>query len=202
MNISNEIETIIWFSSHCKNLGYEIISAQSCAFPDAEIKDSAGKIYKTEFEYFSSSFIEHEHNPSLCDLIICWINDFPIETDFPIWELSTNTYPKSFEKKIVDILSIQLYISNFMGKRLKRRLDKKNTPNLSNSKENLPSDWRKVRPTLNQEQVYFLATSAPKIIVRELEKSGISITPRTAVNWRNNSRKELGMDNMTKEILQ
>ena len=77
-----------------------------------------------------------------------------------------------------------------------------NTPNLPNYKEHLPSDWRKVHPTLNQEQVYFLATSAPKVIVKELEKSGINITPRTAVNWRNNSRKELGMDNMTKEILQ
>lgn len=56
---------------------------------------------------------------------------------------------------------------------------------------NLPTDWRKVRPNLDDKQVYFVAVSAPKDIVREFSKSGINVSPRTASNWRGNARREL-----------
>jgi hypothetical protein len=58
---------------------------------------------------------------------------------------------------------------------------------------NLPTDWRKIRPTLDESQVYFLATSEPKIIVQELAKSKINVSPRTASNWKANAMKELGI---------
>jgi hypothetical protein len=41
-----------------------------------------GSDVKIEFEFKSSNFIRHGHNPDECDVIVCWQNDWkncPIE---------------------------------------------------------------------------------------------------------------------------
>lgn len=57
----------------------------------------------------------------------------------------------------------------------------------------LPTDWRKIRPSLSSKQVRFIATSEPKDIVTALAKSGFEISPRTASNWRTYAADELGI---------
>lgn len=56
---------------------------------------------------------------------------------------------------------------------------------------NLPVDWRKIRPTLNPDQVRYLSISEPRVIVQEFAKSGISVSPRTASNWKSQAIKEI-----------
>jgi hypothetical protein len=58
---------------------------------------------------------------------------------------------------------------------------------------NLPTDWRKIRPSLSHEQVTFIASNEPKDIVKALAESGFAITPRTASNWRVYAATELGI---------
>lgn len=178
----NEIELIIWFSQNCVNFGWDILSATSSTFPDSVLKRLIdNQHFHVEFEYYSSSFIEHEHNAEDCDLIICWIDDFPINTGFPIWELSTNTYPISFVTREEDIYSINEHIRIVMENRIKRRMEKP------------PQYWRKIRPNLSKEQVEFIANNEPKDIVLALSKSGFEISPRTASNWRVYAAEELGI---------
>lgn len=67
---------------------------------------------------------------------------------------------------------------------------------------NLPTDWRKIRPSLNQEQVQFIADSEPKEIVMAFRKSNIVVAPRTASNWKVYAMKELGLANSQQEYRQ
>lgn len=174
----NEIETIIYFFQSYPE--WELIKFNPSSFPDATLYNKiTGESPTVEFEYRSSSFIEHEHNPSLCDMIICWKNDFPIETHFPIWELSTNTYPKFILASPEDELEIKIYTDKFMRSRGDRR------------KTRITSEWRKV--SLSDRQKEFIVNSSPKNIVKMLKKFGILITPRTASNWRVYAAQELGI---------
>lgn len=82
----------------------------------------------------------------------------------------------------------------------KRESSKKDTgklPPVVESSEkvtsNLPVDWRKIRPSLSDEQVEFIATNEPKDIVSALAQSGFEITPRTASNWHVYAARERGV---------
>lgn len=88
----NEMEVIVLFTQQAQEAGFEIISVQS-AFPDAIIKHGDVE-YKVEFEYKASNFWAHRHNPTMCDLIICWINDdeYPV---LPIINLSNPDWPNT-----------------------------------------------------------------------------------------------------------
>lgn len=55
----------------------------------------------------------------------------------------------------------------------------------------LPSDWRKIRPRLNQEQLEFIAKSTPKEIVDSFAKSGIEVSQRSASNWHSYAYEEM-----------
>jgi hypothetical protein len=44
-------------------------------YPDALLCSPSNKILRTEFEYVSSNFIAHKHDPAECDLVICWNAD-------------------------------------------------------------------------------------------------------------------------------
>jgi hypothetical protein len=55
---------------------------------------------------------------------------------------------------------------------------------------NLPTDWRKIKDKLTNEQVSFIAKSDPKDIVKAFADSGLAITPRTASNWRVYAQEE------------
>lgn len=41
-------------------------------FPDAIMVDDKGEEWSVEFEFRLSSFMRHGHNPTECDLVICW----------------------------------------------------------------------------------------------------------------------------------
>jgi hypothetical protein len=82
----NEFGVVFLFGMLAKELGF-IVEAIGAPFPDCQAKrlDQDGQFYKNvmiEFEYYSSAFRKHRHDPARCDLIVCWKHDWkdcPIE---------------------------------------------------------------------------------------------------------------------------
>jgi len=83
----NEQGVVYLFGMVSHELGFLIESIRT-DFPDCEGKrqlDSKGTKWQNvriEFEYKSSNFSEHGHDPDLCDLIVCWVHDWeecPVE---------------------------------------------------------------------------------------------------------------------------
>jgi len=80
----NENGVIFLFSKIHKKLGI-IIEAVQPSYPDAKARRKTPKGWEDvwiEFEYKSSSFKVHKHDPKECDIIVCWENDWkdcPIE---------------------------------------------------------------------------------------------------------------------------
>ena len=66
MEPTNELGVIVLFSQQCEMKGWSIVRIQA-AFPDVEIADKYGKVYRAEFEYFAGSFKAHGHDPRDCD---------------------------------------------------------------------------------------------------------------------------------------
>lgn len=78
----NEMGVVFLFGVVSKRLGFEV-EAVHAAFPDCVAKrlvDPARKRWKQvaiEFEFRSRNFVNHGHNTEHCDLIVCWIHDWP-----------------------------------------------------------------------------------------------------------------------------
>jgi len=77
----NEQGVVYLFGMVSSELGL-IVEAVQSAFPDCEAKrciDTARNRWqrvRIEFEYYSSNFKEHGHDPSKCDMIVCWEHDW------------------------------------------------------------------------------------------------------------------------------
>lgn len=75
----NEQGVILLFAALCHDLGFMIEGIRS-SFPDALLrrKNNNGiwNSCRAEFEYKSSNFKVHKHNPSQCDIVICWEHDW------------------------------------------------------------------------------------------------------------------------------
>lgn len=75
----NEQGVILLFAALCHDLGFMIEGIRS-SFPDALLRRRNSKgtwnSCRAEFEYKSSSFKAHKHNPSQCDIVICWEHDW------------------------------------------------------------------------------------------------------------------------------
>lgn len=83
----NEQGVVYLFGMLSRKLGF-IIEAVRTDFPDCEgkrqIPGKQGRWERVaiEFEYKSSNFKEHGHNPDECDVIVCWEHDWkdcPVE---------------------------------------------------------------------------------------------------------------------------
>lgn len=82
----NELGVVFLFGMVSKELEFSV-EAISVDFPDCEAKryDPKSKTCEKisiEFEFNSSNFKKHDHDPNQCDLIVCWEHDWkdcPIE---------------------------------------------------------------------------------------------------------------------------
>ena len=80
----NENGVIFLFSKIHEQLGIKIEAVQA-SFPDAKGRRKTSKGWEDiwiEFEYKSSQFKVHKHDPNECDIIVCWEHDWkgcPIE---------------------------------------------------------------------------------------------------------------------------
>ncbi|OIO34197.1 MAG: hypothetical protein AUJ70_01620 [Candidatus Omnitrophica bacterium CG1_02_40_15] len=95
----NEQGVILLFAALADELGFQIEAVRS-EFPDALLRRKNIKgnwtNCKVEFEYKSSSFKTHGHNPKQCDLIICWEHDWK---EYPIEVICLKEIAKKFKEK-------------------------------------------------------------------------------------------------------
>jgi hypothetical protein len=83
----NEQGVVFLFGLVSRDLGFLVESVRS-SFPDCEgkrcvdKKRNRWKRVRVEFEFMSSGFREHGHDPDGCDVIVCWEHDWaasPVE---------------------------------------------------------------------------------------------------------------------------
>lgn len=85
-----------------EKLGFKVVRMRDL-FPDAVLKKE-NKFYKTEFEYKSSNFRQHNHPVGECDLIICWEHDWldcPIAKVIPLSKFFEQL-PNTEEQEIIE----------------------------------------------------------------------------------------------------
>ena len=77
----NEQGVVFLFGMICSEVGFKVEAVRN-NYPDCEAKrridkncDEWEKVM-IEFEYYSSNFREHGHDPKKCDLIVCWRHDW------------------------------------------------------------------------------------------------------------------------------
>ena len=87
----NEQGVVFLFGKISEEIGFSIEAIRT-DYPDCDGKrlvDRNKNLWETvsiEFEYKSSNFIEHGHDSSKCDVIICWIHDW-LECPLEVIEL-------------------------------------------------------------------------------------------------------------------
>ena len=74
-----EMGVVFLFAAMAKKLQFRIEKIR-VAYPDCiayrHVGDTTKRV-RIEFEYKSSSFKAHGHDPKLCDCIVCWHHDCP-----------------------------------------------------------------------------------------------------------------------------
>lgn len=77
----NEQGVVFLFGMICSELGFVVESVRT-GYPDCKAKRRVSRNpekwedVKIEFEYYSSEFRSHGHNPVNCDVIVCWEHDW------------------------------------------------------------------------------------------------------------------------------
>lgn len=98
----NEHGVILLFGALAHDLGFSV-ERVTPKFPDCEAKRRAADGWKRtriEFEFRSRNFEHHRHDPSRCDLIVCWEHNWP-EAPVEVLELKAevgkrrNTMPRA-----------------------------------------------------------------------------------------------------------
>jgi hypothetical protein len=88
---TNEAGVLAAFACHARELGFTILRLQA-AFPDCEalreVGPNKGQRVLIELEYESRNFLDHMHPIAGCDLIVCWINNWP-DCPLEVIELSS-----------------------------------------------------------------------------------------------------------------
>lgn len=87
---TEEQGVIYLFGTMSERLGFVVLHIQK-AFPDCEAlrlvgEDRCQRVI-IEFEYESLNFVKHGHDPSKCDIIVCWKHNWP-ECPIEVLELS------------------------------------------------------------------------------------------------------------------
>lgn len=75
----NEMGVVYLFAHQAKRLGFDIEEIRA-GFPDCLAYRNAGNrknLVRIEFEFRSSNFRSHKHDPKECDCIVCWVHDWP-----------------------------------------------------------------------------------------------------------------------------
>lgn len=67
--------------------GLRLLTIQT-HYPDALFLDREGREKRVEFEYKARNFALHQHDPQGCDLIVCWVDDYP-DAPVPVFSLRT-----------------------------------------------------------------------------------------------------------------
>lgn len=98
----NEQGVVLLFGMVAFELGY-VVESVATGFPDCEAKrrvkgpSESWERIRIEFEYQSKNFLDHGHDPSRCDVVVCWEHNWPacpievLELSSAIRELDNGT---------------------------------------------------------------------------------------------------------------
>jgi hypothetical protein len=99
---TNEAGVLAAFACYARELGFTILRLQA-AFPDCEalreVGPNKGQRVLIELEYESRNFLEHQHPMNGCDLIVCWINNWP---DCPLEVIELSSGLRDLQKRSDD----------------------------------------------------------------------------------------------------
>jgi hypothetical protein len=88
----NEMGVIVLFGYYLQDLGFSHLEEIRASFPDAiamrPIGNGKFQRVRIEFEFKSSSFKAHGHAIDGCEIIVCWIHDWP-DCPLEVIELKT-----------------------------------------------------------------------------------------------------------------
>jgi hypothetical protein len=74
----NEMGVVALFAKVCEEMGF-IVEEIRGEYPDCIARQQVKRGWERiaiEFEYRSSNFARHGHDPELCDLVVCWEHDW------------------------------------------------------------------------------------------------------------------------------
>jgi len=76
----NEAGVIFLFGALAEGMGFQMLRIQA-EYPDGEalrtMAENRLQRVKIEFEYESRNFLRHNHDAAMCDLIVCWEDNWP-----------------------------------------------------------------------------------------------------------------------------
>jgi hypothetical protein len=76
----NEMGVVFLFGTVAERLGFMVTLVQA-EFPDCEALREVGprrwQRIRIEFEYESRNFLRHDHCVGACDMIVCWVHNWP-----------------------------------------------------------------------------------------------------------------------------
>lgn len=76
----NEAGVIFLFGAMAEQMGFQMLRVQA-EYPDGEalrtMAENRLQRVKIEFEYESRNFLRHNHDAAMCDLIVCWEDNWP-----------------------------------------------------------------------------------------------------------------------------
>lgn len=70
-----EQEVVFLFAKLHVKMGYPNIARIQTEFPDVQAMDVKRNTVKIELEVRASNFLEHDHPPGGCDVVVCWEDD-------------------------------------------------------------------------------------------------------------------------------
>ncbi|HKD82732.1 MAG TPA: hypothetical protein VKH81_23780 [Candidatus Angelobacter sp.] len=77
---TNEAGVMVLFGMLAEELGFAVTLVQT-GYPDCEAmrqrEEDRFERLRIEFEYESRNFVQHEHDASECDMIVCWKHNWP-----------------------------------------------------------------------------------------------------------------------------
>jgi hypothetical protein len=124
---TEEQGVILLFGMICEQLGFAVESVKR-SFPDAVAIDyrqnpSLGSRKKIEFEFESSSFAVHKHDPKDCHIIVCWEHDWKnCPEELEVIELKTEIRKlkgeERYAERAISKRPVRLRPKNRTGKRL------------------------------------------------------------------------------------
>jgi hypothetical protein len=96
---TNEMGVIYLFGMLAGELGFMVTRMQK-EFPDCEamlqVEPGQWQRLRLEFEFESRNFLVHEHDASACDLIVCWVHNWPeCPENLDVLELSGVVPPRA-----------------------------------------------------------------------------------------------------------
>lgn len=137
----------------------------------------------------------HFHTPDIINKITAWLSFMTVPTGLLAAnylsqkEVKEDERQERLEKRDERLEKARIRAGKVSESSVSYQKDIEKVTENSNLSENLPKDWRKLRPLLSDKDVESLANLSASRVKKVSEKYGVD--ERTVINWRTYARKDL-----------